>query len=298
MGSPCVGVVPSKRDCAAAVSVTRTIGGILRKIVFGSIALIIATMRSALGDDIPAPVLKAPVAAPASPYNWSGFYAGGSLGGRWSNSNWTSTCTEVSTGLVALFCNTASGRLPQGNPASFDSATVRAGGYFGYNWQVSPLWVLGVEGDIAWGNSSKTVRGIPGSIFPGGSFSNDQSSVKEGWDGSARARIGFLATPTWLLYVTGGPALQNFEINANCTAPTSNWCTFSRNETASWTRLGWTIGGGVETKLWGNWLGRIEYRYADYGSVSHAFFANTIDQIGMTQSLTTQTVLLGLAYKF
>ncbi len=35
------------------------------------------------------------------------------------------------------------------------------------------------------------------------------------------------------------------------------------------TRLGYTIGGGIETQLVGNWFARGEYRYADFGTGSY-----------------------------
>ena len=35
------------------------------------------------------------------------------------------------------------------------------------------------------------------------------------------------------------------------------------------TRLGYTIGGGIETQVVGNWFARGEYRYADFGTGSY-----------------------------
>ena len=49
----------------------------------------------------------------------------------------------------------------------------------------------------------------------------------------------------------------------------------------------------------GPWHARIEYRYSDFGSLNHNFFANTIDVIGVNfQPLTTQTVQLGISHQF
>jgi outer membrane immunogenic protein len=74
----------------------------------------------------------------------------------------------------------------------------------------------------------------------------------------------------------------------------------STSETFSTTKAGWTVGGGVEAAFWGNWLGRAEYRYADYGSIGHTFFTGNSSAIpfSMSESLRTHTVLVGLAYKF
>ena len=141
----------------------------------------------------------------------------------------------------------------------------RIGGYIGYNWQIAPLWVVGLEADAAWARNNKTLAGISGTFGSGGqgvdfgATAFDSSNVKLGWDGSVRGRVGFLITPTWLLYATGGVAWQQADINASCDGSlfNSSWCIAVRNETLSKTKAGWTIGGGVETLLWNNWLLRV-----------------------------------------
>jgi opacity protein-like surface antigen len=42
---------------------------------------------------------------------------------------------------------------------------------------------------------------------------------------------------------------------------------FSSNKT------GWTIGGGVETKLWGGWSAKLEYLYVGLGTLTDSFGA-------------------------
>jgi outer membrane immunogenic protein len=188
------------------------------------------------------------------------------------------------------------------SPTAFDSSTFRVGGYIGYNLQVAPLWIVGVEGDLAWGRNNKTSAGIPGTFENGirpQAAQFDSSNVTLGWDGSLRGRVGFLATPTWLLYATGGLAWQQADINASCLGNLPSWCIAVRNETFSTTRMGWTVGGGVEALIWNNWLLRAEYRYSDYGNIGHTFFANApVDQVVMNESLKTHVGLVGLAFKF
>ena len=56
------------------------------------------------------------------------------------------------------------------------------------------------------------------------------------------------------------------------------WCGFTgiaKSQTISTTRTGWTVGGGVEAVVTGNWLARAEVRYADYGNFKQTFFAGT-----------------------
>ena len=157
-----------------------------------------------------------------------------------------------------------------GNPsvADLDGTTARVGGYLGYNCQFAPRWVAGIEGDFAWGDGSKSVSLIPGTVFglTGCGAANctlDSATAKQGRDASLRGRLGFLVLPNWMYYGTGGIAWQKFELETVCKLG-DPWCIADRSETASWVRTGWTVGTGVETTVWGNWLARVEYRYSDF----------------------------------
>ncbi len=249
-----------------------------------TVALLTAGVLSAfaapaIAADIPAPIYKAAPARVAS-FSWTGFYLGGSLGGRWTDVD----LTTVSVGGV----------VPPVPPAtrSADSTAFRAGVYAGYNWQVAPQWLIGLEGDIAWANSSRsTTAGLPGFAFSAG----DSTSFKETWDGSVRGRLGYLLAPTWLVYATGGASWLHVSSTAVCSVVT---CPVGGGAfTASTTRTGWTVGGGVETVVWSNWLLRAEYRYADYGTWNNTFFTAPFVTVASAK-ITTSTALVGLAYKF
>jgi len=80
-----------------------------------------------------------------------------------------------------------------------------------------------------------------------------------------------------------------------------------QSETASTTKIGWTVGGGLEDVLVGNWLAKIEFRYSDFGHFNHAFFPNTggilgapnnADQIDVSVRPQTYTFLASIGYKF
>ncbi|MDR3468984.1 MAG: outer membrane beta-barrel protein [Xanthobacteraceae bacterium] len=255
-------------------------------------ALAVAITPAHAADLAPRLYTKAPDVAAVD--SWTGFYVGGELGGRWSGSTWTTTALEDPVSAIEF------GRVPQGNPAGFNPATVRAGGYAGYNWQFAPAWVVGLEGDLAWGDGSKSIAGIPGTWWPATSAATialDSTSVRETWDGAIRARLGWLITPGLLLFGTGGVAWQDVSVTANCSV-NGPWCVRDRSESFGKVMTGWTVGGGAEAKLAGNWLARIEYRYADFGSVSHEFFPQTVDSVFMRQSVRTQTVSVGFAHLF
>jgi outer membrane immunogenic protein len=68
---------------------------------------------------------------------------------------------------------------------------------------------------------------------------------------------------------------------------------------------GWTVGGGLEYKLWGNWLTRVKYRYADFGTFDYTFFgpAQVVppfadDRFTAHVAVRTHTANVGVAYQF
>ncbi len=253
-------------------------------------AAVFGFASGASAADLPVKAVAAPVAVAPS---WTGFYIGGEVGGRWSNSTWTTYALVSPNGPI--------GNRTGDIPASFDSSSVRAGGYLGYNWQFSPAWVLGIEGDAAWAKNDKSRLGVPGTWSPPifAQVANDNSSVDLGWDAAIRGRLGWLVTPNVMLFGAGGVAWQDVSINANCQV-TGPWCSVAHNTTVSTTKVGWTIGGGVEAKIWGNLLARIEYRYADFGQSDYLFLSvpTSNDSVFMHHDLKTQIVSVGLAYQF
>ncbi|MCP3462516.1 outer membrane protein [Bradyrhizobium sp. CCGUVB23] len=265
----------------------------MKRVLFAAAFAAVAGMGAAHAADLAArPYTKAPAAAAVE--SWTGFYLGADVGARWSDTTWTSTALEdpVWAGGSSL--------LLQGNPASFNSTSFRGGGYAGYNWQVAPSWVIGIEGDVAWADNNKTLAGVPGtwgSSTPASLIAIDSTTVKLGWDASIRGRVGWLVAPSVMLFGTGGIAWQDVSLTANCMR-TGPWCILDRTETFHKVATGWTVGGGIEAKVWSNWLARAEYRYADFGHVDHEFFPQTVDSVFMNQSLKTHAVSVGLAYQF
>jgi len=58
------------------------------------------------------------------------------------------------------------------------------------------------------------------------------------------------------------------------------------------------LGLGIEGVLSGNWLGKVEARYADFGRVNNTFFAGTVDEVVTSVHVQTFTALAGVSYKF
>jgi outer membrane immunogenic protein len=157
------------------------------------------------------------------------------------------------------------------------------------------------------------MKGIPGAeTLLSGSPGLDTAAVSSSWDASARARAGFLIGSSVLLYATAGASWIQMETSAYCgSARPLGWCAgpvrpgsnLGGESAASTTRMGWTAGAGAEAMLWSNWLMRIEYRYADYGSFDFTLFPGSgacgqaCDTIAAEATLRTHTVLVGFAYK-
>src|SRR5712691_3751917 len=285
---------------------------------FAATAVLAVTFAQfASAADLP---LIAPIRAKAPPvavYDWAGPYFGFELGGKTADVTWTATTLRNST--PPLCCGGVNAPIDASSPRTFEPWGFRVGGYAGYNWQYQAI-VFGVEGDFAWADRQKSATGLPGcGALPNGCVLNfvglgansDSSSVTMRWDASLRARVGYLVAPNVLLYGTGGVAWQNFQSGGIC-APVqvSAYCVAFLNGpqpspnsiTNSTTRAGWTIGSGLEARIYGNWLFRAEYRYADFGTWNEVlpFGATAVGNNTYKYQLSarTQTVTFGLAYKF
>ena len=94
-----------------------------------------------------------------------------------------------------------------------------------------------------------------------------------------RGRVGWLVTPTFLIYGDGGLAYGGVrgstDVNAFFTpggphSDANSWTDASGS--LSTTQVGWTAGGGVEWMFMPSWSLKVEYLYYDLG---HATWANS-----------------------
>ncbi|QCK86264.1 porin family protein [Phreatobacter aquaticus] len=227
----------------------------MKKIALGVLTAA-ALAGNAQAADLGVRRVAVPAAIAAPVFNWTGFYAGLNIGLGIANTNF---------GVV----------IP-GAPSS--GSGLVAGGQIGYNHQINNV-VLGVEADLGYFGVSRTAAivavGGPTTIF----------TWKTTWDASLRARAG-VAVDRALLYVTGGVAFADIGIRQTLLAVTA---------TGGQTRVGWTLGAGLEYAVTQNWTIRGEYLYANYGR--KGITANT----GVTSppvSLQEHKVRIGLNYLF
>ena len=193
------------------------------------IAAISALTASALSAaDLPAQTRAKPAAIAALPLaDWTGFYLGVYAGVGVQRSHGSDP-----TGL------TGPGEV------EFIGEGFTGGGTAGYNYQVYPNWVVGLEGDFGYLGLDRAFT----DYFPDQRFNS-----KTSWIGTVRGRVGYTTGPT-LTYVTGGAAFVNFT-DVNGTA----------RVTSERTDGGFAIGSGVETRLGGNWTAKAEHLHVDLG---------------------------------
>ena len=176
-----------------------------------------------------------PAAVYNSPYyNWTGYYAGVFGGG--AHGIWT----------VDFYRNNNHGHAEEGADG------LALGVYGGYNYQFANRFVIGGELDLGKSTASQQNQ----------IFDNDTSLARFGVFGSARMRVGY-AFDRLLLFGTIGVGVASI----------SNNIQKGRNagEEVVWedqVKAGVTTGAGVEYAFTNNWVGRGEYVYTDYGSVT------------------------------
>src|ERR1044072_4455605 len=228
-----------------------------------------APIGTAFAADLRLPV-KAPVMAPVVVYNWTGFYIGGNVGYSWGRD--TTDITGASTVATrtrdfrtagpTLIADTTvvTGPFPLAGSGTTKVDGIIGGGQIGYNWQFSPSWVFGLEADIQGSGEKGDFSVCAGG--GGGCSGVGTANYKLNWFVPVRGRLGVLASDPVLLYVTGGLAYGELESNYALGFVGFPGAVFGTKQT----KAGFTIGGGIEGALGGNWTAKAEYLYMDLGS--------------------------------
>ncbi|MCQ4190939.1 outer membrane protein [Methylocystis suflitae] len=258
-------------------------------------ALVLGLTGSALAADLPHYKAPPPPPLPPPPL-WTGFYVGLNAGGTWSSSN-ASNVGAFAVGTPGwphgsapadTAANLAAASLATSAIASVNNSGFIGGGQIGYNWQFMNSFVAGVEADIqgiAGGNNRASSVGIgPVPLDPAGAPTTASNylgftSVSKRLDylGTVRGRLGWLFTPTLLVYGTGGLAYGGVNFSHSVSlfndvySPTNHIPATFGGSAFSDTRVGWTAGGGLEWMFMPNWSAKVEYLYYDLGSVTTAF---------------------------
>ena len=259
---------------------------------------------SAADMGAPAPAYtKAPAPVAAQIYDWTGFYVGGNFGGGWQDASFAST----STSCFVLNCGDGLGHVGN-DPAiqlagtgSDTRAGFAGGGQIGFNWQVNAL-VLGAEADIEAISGKLSIGGGPFPLASNLASTFTLTTTADAtWVATVRGRVGF-AADKWLLYATGGAAFTNLKLAQSYT---DNCCSSTplTTFTASTTKTGYAVGGGVEYAISRIWSLRAEYLFAGgFGSLSGSYLATAnsgnSDFHTVSAKLNIQQARVGLNYLF
>lgn len=205
----------------------------LRHLVLGTICGL-ATAVVATGAD-----------AAESP--WRGLYAGLNIGGDFGAGN----------GSKDVLARNNWGT------SSYDGSNVIGGAQIGYNFQLSRLFVLGIENDVAFSGEGSPKNGA------------DRSTATVPFFGSGRLRAGVAPSGLdTLVYGTAGLAFGQVDSGINTRM-----------------RGGWIVGGGAEWAFLSSWSAKAEYLYTD---LSHSLKK---DGWGNAEA-QFHTVRLGVNYHF
>ena len=217
-----------------------------------------------------------------APFDWTGFYAGLTAGGGF---------TQVRT--------TDTGRGPSGpwyvTGASVDDegASFIGGVRAGYNHAFDRV-VIGVEADISAANIHQRVEALD--VF---------GKTNIDWLATVRGRAGVVIpdTPTpILLYGTGGLAVAGVKHTIEDTLTWPGRGLFGPNSESA-TRTGYTVGGGVEVALTERAVLGFEYLYTDLGradvdGICVVCTGSPDDPIFFDFDTKLHTIRLNLSWKF
>jgi opacity protein-like surface antigen len=208
-------------------------------------------------------LFKAPMLAA---WTWAGPYVGGTIGYSAGKSKTDTIFSDPGSG-AELFATSVSRRV--------DGAI--GGAQAGYNW-LAGILLTGVEGDLNYSGQRAKLNAVcpreicnPGLIGVIGNpsvLAKFEDSQKLEWFATLRARLGVSVTPDAIAYVTGGVAVGEVMTAGTVFGFDGEGNPVNTIVSSHNTKAGWTVGGGIEGRLAGNWTAKIEYLYLDLGTVT------------------------------
>ncbi|HEX8048011.1 outer membrane protein [Rhizobium sp.] len=227
--------------------------------VLGSAAFLFAVAMSSAAYTADLSVSTPPAAPIEQPvFTWTGFYVGLNGGGAFGG--------DDKFGLH-------SGDTFLGKFGKIEGSGFFGGGQIGYNYQIDPNWVIGLEADFQGADIHD-------------SLTNDgaHAASKINWFGTLRPRLGYAYDNT-LFYGTGGLAYGHIDYKASLDGVGS----FSEDKT----KAGWVLGAGVEHAFTDNVTAKLEYQYVNLGS-----FTAGGDALSTKATADFHSIRVGVNYKF
>lgn len=230
----------------------------MKKFLLGTVAFVALGTASAVAADLPARTYTKAPAYAAPIYNWTGIYVGAHIGAAFGGDNSYST-----TDLTLLGSNR--------------DAAFLGGGQLGADYQFSPNWVLGIEGQIS------GLSGNDRNFVSGANVLRDRYD----WLASVTGRLGYTWGPG-LIYAKGGVAFRD----DNGLAATAGFLPAVTDREST----GYTVGGGLEYMFAPAWSAKVEYQYYNFGTTNVAFAPAGPTYLSYKDDL--HTVKVGVNYHF
>jgi outer membrane immunogenic protein len=213
----------------------------------------------------PPPMQSSPI------WNRTGIYIGGHIGGlRFQSRDWT--------------VRTPGGAFYGQSIGSHDANGWIGGIHVGYHYQLAKGFLIGLQGDYAWGDASGN---HDSERETGVAYHSKVKSLA-----TITGRLGY-AVNRLLGYIRGGVAWERNDFWATTTILGTAY-------TADATLLGWTLGAGAEYAFTQRLFGFIEYDYYNFGTRNIAFTPQVsglpTGYLDITQ--TTSAVRIGVSYRF
>ncbi|MFL6821988.1 MAG: outer membrane protein, partial [Xanthobacteraceae bacterium] len=278
---------------------------------------------------------KAPI---VTTWSWAGPYLGVNYGYGWGKSNTDTVLSDAASG-AALIATNMSAKLDGmtfGGQAGFNwqSGPWVAG-------IEADLQQSRQRGRAATLNCTTAICNPAISAFGLDAPASVRMAQKLEWFGTLRGRLGVTPTPESLLYATGGLAVGRIKTSGTITGSsltltpgviegvtevlvpdvdpdgnpievpievpveiptvTAGTSPATSSFVSHTTKAGFAVGAGAEVRLAGNWTGKVEYLYLDFGRVATSAtnpLNSTPLAINFDSRVTSHIARVGLNYKF
>lgn len=230
---------------------------------------------------------------------WTGFYIGGNAGYLWSASNNVTNTGEPTSANPLGLPNSQiiSNSLSTVGFANLNGSTngFIGGGQIGYNSQFTNNLVIGIDVDLdAIGQSSRTFNfnnSFTSMSGLGTYNANVMITKKLNYLGLLKGRLGFLVTPTFLIYGAGAYAYGGASLNTSysITETTPGFLPINQQGSVNNMLSGWAGGGGVEWLFSPKWSMKLEYIYYNLGPINNQINLSQFVANNPTVSFATAT---------
>ncbi|MBV9243113.1 MAG: porin family protein [Acidobacteria bacterium] len=225
----------------------------------------VATSDSSTADPASTTSPDKPAKKHGGSAEWNGVYVGGVVGFGLRRAG-AETSVAITTPATNYFAPSSVTSINSGGGRqSLNGTKFSGGGTFGYNHQ-SGNWVVGAETDLTFQPGTSTTATTTTYPCCSPAAYTVTQSVKNTWLLTARPRLGYAWGKT-MAYVTGGLAVSRINYAALFTDnyPSTFGAGANAHESggSNTTKVGWTGGGGFETKVNSHWSIKGEYLYVD-----------------------------------